>query len=270
MASAIYRPATDGRTYGTYEVDITNVLKYIEKQRKKGIRLTITQVVASALGRSLSVDIPELNAYVKRGRIVPRDSADIFIAVSVGGGAEMTGFPVRRIDEKSLEQISQEMQEKVDRYRMDRGAGPVKNKYFLAKVPWPFRNWLFRLIRFLSVELSIPLGFIGVNPGTFGSAMLSNIGSHGLQFGFAALMPASNLPIVIVMGSVEKKPVVRNNKIVIRDILPIGGVFDHRIVDGAQGGKLAKAVTKYLSEPELLEQGVVWDEDDKENPESKH
>ena len=253
---AIYRPPVDSRTYGTLDVDITNLLEYLEKQKQQGINLTLTQVVAAALGRALGVDVPELNAYVKRGKVVSRDNVAVFIAVNIPSVNEMTGFPVKNIDRKGLKEISEEISARVDKAKAKIEQGATKNKNMLARIPWPFRTWVFKLIRFVSVGLSMRMNFIGVDPGSFGSAMLSNIGTHGLQYGFAALLPASNLPIVIVMGAAQKKPVVINDEIVIRTMLPVAGTFDHRIVDGSQGGKLANSVSNYLEHPELLEKGL--------------
>ena len=253
---AIYRPPVDSRTYGTLDVDITNLLEYLEKQKQQGINLTLTQVVAAALGRALGVDVPELNAYVKRGKVVSRDNVAVFIAVNIPGVNEMTGFPVKNIDRKGLKEISEEISARVDKAKAKIEQGATKNKNMLARIPWPFRTWVFKLIRFVSVGLAMRMNFIGVDPGSFGSAMLSNIGTHGLQYGFAALLPASNLPIVIVMGAAQKKPVVINDEIVIRTMLPVAGTFDHRIVDGSQGGKLANSVSNYLEHPELLEKGL--------------
>jgi len=253
---AIYRPPVDSRTYGTLDVDITYLLEYLEKQKQQGTDLTLTQVVAAAVGRALGADIPELNAYVKRGKVVPRDNVAVFIAVNIPDINEMTGFPVKNIDKKGLKEISEEIRARVEKARTRIEQGATKNKNMLAGIPWPLRTWVFKLIRFISVGLAMRMKFIGVDPGSFGSAMLSNIGTHGLQYGFAALLPASNLPIVIVMGAAQKKPVVVNDEIVIRTMLPVAGTFDHRIVDGSQGGKLAKAVSKYLHKPELLEKGM--------------
>ncbi len=42
-------------------------------------------------------------------------------------------------------------------------------------------------------------------------------------------------------------------------MLFITGTFDHSIVVGAQIGKLAKAVSKYFEQPELLEKGANYD-----------
>jgi pyruvate/2-oxoglutarate dehydrogenase complex dihydrolipoamide acyltransferase (E2) component len=257
---AIYRPPVDGKIFGTFEVDVSHLLEFLEGYKKKGYRLTLTQVIAAALGRSLSVDLPEINAYVKRGRIIPRDSVDIFVSVYIKETGDMTGFVIRNIDEKSLTEIAEEMDKKVEKYRAAKEQGAVKNKNMLAAIPWPFRIWVFRLIRFITVGLGWKLRFLKVDSNSFGSAMLTNIGTHGLQFGFPALFPAANIPMVLVMGKVDKKPVVRNNKVVIRDILPMAGTFDHRIFDGSQGGKLAKAMERYLTEPELLETTPVVDD----------
>ncbi len=110
------------------------------------------------------------------------------------------------------------------------------------------------LIKFITVNLGLSIKFLNVSPHSFGSAMISNIGTHGLQFGFAALFPASNIPIVLILGKIEPKPIVRKGQIVIRNILPLSATLDHRIIDGGQGGKIAKALTKYLSNPELLDE----------------
>jgi pyruvate dehydrogenase E2 component (dihydrolipoamide acetyltransferase) len=68
-----------------------------------------------------------------------------------------------------------------------------------------------------------------------------------------ALFPPARLPAAVAMGKMEEKPVVRDGKIVIRTILPVTGTFDHRIVDGEQAGKLVRAVTRYLENPELVD-----------------
>ena len=69
-----------------------------------------------------------------------------------------------------------------------------------------------------------------------------------------ALMPAAKVPAVIVLGKVEEKPVVRQGEIVIRTILPLTGTFDHRIVDGAQIGKLARGIKRNFRKVEWLDQ----------------
>jgi pyruvate dehydrogenase E2 component (dihydrolipoamide acetyltransferase) len=61
------------------------------------------------------------------------------------------------------------------------------------------------------------------------------------------------VPAVIVLGKIEEKPVVRKGEIVIRTILPLTGTFDHRIVDGAQIGKLARGIKRNFRKVEWLD-----------------
>ena len=130
----------------------------------------------------------------------------------------------------------------------------MQNKGTLGKIPWPFRRMAFKLIRWIVNDLGFQLKSMGLSDNSFGSIMLSNIGTHGLATGMAALFPAAKLPAVIVMGHAEKKPVVRDGEIVIRTMLPLTGTFDHRIVDGGHAGKLARSIMRRLARPHALEQ----------------
>jgi hypothetical protein len=252
-STAIYKAPVDGRTYGTYEIDITETLAYIEKRKKEGIRITLTQMFSAALGRALKYDVPDLNCYIKRGKFIPRPDVMVFISVYMKETKEMDGFLICQAGDKTVSMISEEMQKRVERTRKGHGDKSTQNKHVLAKLPWPFRNWLFRFIKWYTMDMGFPIKAFNLTPNSFGSAMITNIGTHGLQFGFAALFPASNIPIVVIMGKYEDKPVVRDGEVVIRKILPVAGTFDHRIVDGSQGGRLASAIVKYFADPEGLD-----------------
>ncbi len=57
---------------------------------------------------------------------------------------------------------------------------------------------------------------------------------------------------ILGVGKISKKPIVKNNEIVIADILPLSLTFDHRIIDGADGGRFMIQFKKYLADPMLL------------------
>jgi pyruvate dehydrogenase E2 component (dihydrolipoamide acetyltransferase) len=79
---------------------------------------------------------------------------------------------------------------------------------------------------------------------------ITNYGSVGSIFG----VPVINYPEVAIMGvgKISKKPVVINDEIVIRHILPLSMSFDHRVVDGGDAGRFMNDVKKYLSDPYRL------------------
>ena len=57
---------------------------------------------------------------------------------------------------------------------------------------------------------------------------------------------------ILGVGAIVKKPVVIDDEIVIRSILPLSLSFDHRIIDGANAGRFVAYVKELLSSPKLL------------------
>ncbi len=81
-----------------------------------------------------------------------------------------------------------------------------------------------------------------VQDGTFS---ITNMGSFGSLMG----LPIINQPQVAILGVgvIQKRPVVINDAIAIRDMLYISLSFDHRIVDGALAGMFLERIAKYLT-----------------------
>lgn len=253
-ATAIYKKAVDGRIYGTFEVEMNPAINYINKLKEKGIRITITQLVVAAIGRTLALDIPDTNAYISRGNIYRRKNVGIFTSVNKGGKNEMGGFVIHNVEKKSIFDISKEIDKRVEKARENGNEeGAVQKKNLLAALPWPLRDWLFAFAHWWHIILGKELKSMNLTYDAFGSAMVTNIGTHDLQFGFPALMPISNIPLVIAIGKIEERPVVRNGEIVIRSIMPVAATLDHRLFDGAQGGILATAARNYILQPECME-----------------
>jgi 2-oxoglutarate dehydrogenase E2 component (dihydrolipoamide succinyltransferase) len=78
-----------------------------------------------------------------------------------------------------------------------------------------------------------------IEGGTF---TISNFGAFGSLIG----TPIINQPQVAIlgMGAVFKAPVVIDGQITIRDQLYLSFTFDHRVIDGAMGGRFLNAIQK--------------------------
>lgn len=88
-----------------------------------------------------------------------------------------------------------------------------------------------------------------IENGTF---TISNFGAFGSLIG----TPIINQPQVAIlgMGAVFKTPVVINDQIGIRDQMYLSFTFDHRVIDGAMGGRFLNAIqraTEALDEQSL-------------------
>ena len=90
---------------------------------------------------------------------------------------------------------------------------------------------------------------VDVSPGSFSVSSLGM--SSAATFTGLALMPPPGLGLVasMIIGTVEKKPVVENDAIVIRQRMPIMVFADHRAVDGWKLTKYGAYWQEYLNDP---------------------
>jgi pyruvate dehydrogenase E2 component (dihydrolipoamide acetyltransferase) len=85
-----------------------------------------------------------------------------------------------------------------------------------------------------------------------GSFTISNLGGIGGTF----FTPIINRPevAILALGKGVVKPVVKDDKIVARTMLPIGVSYDHRVIDGADGARFIRTLVESiegLTEKEL-------------------
>jgi pyruvate/2-oxoglutarate dehydrogenase complex dihydrolipoamide acyltransferase (E2) component len=252
MATVIYDRPTDARVLGSLDIDAEACVEFIAKKRAEGTKITITHIFTAVLARTLADEAAIINCFVRRGRIYPRDDVSIFLAVDVGG-KDMSGVRIKRAHTKTVTEIHDEMAARVRKHEGADQNKMVRKKDSLAKLPYPLRRAAFSAMRWGVYEAGLNLRFTGLHENMFGSAMITNIGSFGLDIGYPALMPAGNVPVVVAMGTIEKRAVVRDDEIVARNVLPLSATFDHRIVDGHQVYLLAKGIKRRLADPESLD-----------------
>lgn len=261
-SAAIYTTPTDSRVYGTLDIDVTETKKFIERKRAEGIKITMVHMATAVLARAMAFDAPEMNCFIRRGAVVGRKHIDVMVPIQVGGETGVTAAIIRNAHARTVSDIAAEIRDKALRSRDGEEIKAAQNKYLLNRIPWPLRRPVFRLLKWITVDMGVEIRALGLSAHSFGSFVLSDIGSFGLNTGMTALMPAAKVPCVVVLGKVEEKPVVRKGEIVVRTILPLTGTFDHRIVDGMQIGKLARGLKRAFRKPEWLDEVPAKELDD--------
>lgn len=252
VASTIYKKPIDSKIFGETELDVTELEIFISKLRKKGIKVTPTHFFSLIISKAMHEVVPEMNTYHRRGKIVARKQVDAMVSILQADGG-MSSVKIENANQLSLSEIVAKTKDEIVAIRLGKKQGAVKSRAFLAQIPWPFRDWFFAVYQFITIKLGLTIPALGMNPDSFGSFILTNIGSIGLDKGYPALMPSSNLSFVAVLGGIQKKPVVINDEIQIRRMLNFSVVIDHRVVDASSGGKLLRYLKESLKNLDRVE-----------------
>lgn len=252
-ASAIYRKPTDSKMYGSVELDVTDLEDFIRAKRSEGIKITMTHFFLLAIARAFRHAVPELNCFVRRGKIIHRSSVDATLSVLIKDRTQMGSVRLDHADRLSLAEAAEVLASELKKSRGGEENKAMAGKSLLAAIPWPFRSVILRIIQLLTVGFGINFPGLGLRSDSFGSFLLTNIGSTGIDLGYAALMPLSNVSAVFSMGMPQSKPAVFNGEIVPRRILTMSAVIDHRVADAIHAGHLFRYLKLVLREPHILE-----------------
>jgi pyruvate/2-oxoglutarate dehydrogenase complex dihydrolipoamide acyltransferase (E2) component len=243
----------DSKIFGSVEVDVTELEEFINVKRSQGFKITLTHIFLLIVARALKYEVPELNTFIRRGNVVKRDHVDAMVSVLIDE-KQLSSVKISNADTLTLSELADVMNNEIKNSRIGKENKTMRMKGFLASIPWPFRLWIFRIIKLVTIEWGFSFPALGLSGENFGSFVITNIGSIGLDMGYPALFPTSNVAFVFVMGGIAKKPVVIDDQIVVRRIMSLGAALDHRVVDAVHGGKLFKYIKQVVRDPKVLEE----------------
>jgi len=79
---------------------------------------------------------------------------------------------------------------------------------------------------------------------------ISNLGMFGIDEFTAVINPPEGA--ILAVGAMAPKPVVRDNEVVVRQMMRVTMSCDHRVIDGATGAKFLQTFKKILENPLFL------------------
>lgn len=194
------------------EADVTNLVNWRNKiknayEKREGEKITFTPVFIEAVSKALK-DFPMVNVSVNGDQIIKKRNINIGMAAALPSGNLIVPV-IKNADQLSLVGLSKSVNDLANRAR--------NNK----------------------------LKPDDTQDGTF---TLTNIGAFGNIMG----TPIINQPQVAILavGTITKKPAVieteHGDLIGIRHMMYLSLSYDHRVVDGALGGRFVKRVADYL------------------------
>ncbi|QDE90367.1 2-oxo acid dehydrogenase [Myxococcus xanthus] len=251
LAIGSWKTAYDPTVYGTLTVRMDKAMAYIEAFRQRtGVRLTVTHLVAKAMGEALH-RCPDANAILRFNRIYLRQRVTLstLVVQTDGGKVDLTSARIEDADKKNLKEIANDLEEAVRRVRERRDVALEKGKGTIQKIPYLFLNTFTWLLSFFMYTLNLDMSRFGMPKDAFGSAIITNVGSLGLDTAYVPLAPYTRVPIFVAPGAVKEVPVVEDGKVVPGKVMNINATFDHRFIDGFHAGVLANTLREMLENP---------------------
>ncbi|MFP4597836.1 MAG: 2-oxo acid dehydrogenase subunit E2 [Persicimonas sp.] len=261
ISVGMWRPPNDPSIYGYETVDVSNLLPYLDEVS----RVSGTKVTISAFCVKLTAEVfkrhPDLNVVMIGKKVRQRKNIDIFCQVAVAdetaSEADLSGVKLTNADQMSLVEIAQRLTSRASDVRAGQDAEMEKTKSMVDIVPPWLMGGVLKMVDFLTFNVPFDLDKMGIRSDPFGSAMVTSVGPFDIRHGFAPLVPASRVPIVVLPGAVHKAPVVtEEGEVEARDAMNVCLTFDHRCYDGYQIGYFVRIMrdmllnpTNYLPEP---------------------
>lgn len=256
IALGTWRTAGDPSVYAFVDLPVAPAMAYMEKARQAStaqgspVKITLTHFAGRALAEVFKRH-PSINVLPRFGRIYPRQTVDLFFQVaSDAGGKDLTGMTIRQCDQKPLGVIAREMQERVDLIRQKGDPAFRKSKTLMGRLPGLLVGPLLTWTSWFLYTLNLWTPLLGNPRDPFGSAMITSIGSLGIDMAFAPLVPYSRVPFLMAIGAVQPTPVARNGQVVVEDIVRLCFTFDHRVIDGVHAAHMAKTIKAVFANPE--------------------
>ncbi|MFO0756942.1 MAG: 2-oxo acid dehydrogenase subunit E2 [Byssovorax sp.] len=253
IAIGTWRTAYDPSVYGTLEVRMDKAMAYLDEFRKKKSRkLTISHLMAKATAAALA-EMPDANAIMRFNRIYLRKVIGVFFQVVMtdegSDKVDLSGATLYEVEKKSLVEIYDEFLGKVEKVRQRKDPALEQTRSTFQSIPYFLLNAFTYVLAFLIYTLNLDLRRFGVPKDAFGSVMITNVGTLGLDTAYVPLVPYSRVPILLAVGAVKDEPVVEKGAIVPGKVMRINATFDHRIIDGFHAAVMSRVLRAWLENP---------------------
>ena len=249
LAIASWSSPREGNIYGKLTFEATEALAYLDWLRQKsGEKVTITHLVGKAVAMALEQS-PGLNGVIRFGRFVPHSTVDVTYLVALEEGQDLAKAKVPDANKKSVADIARDLRALAGKLQRGEDEQYKKSLGPLRLLP----SWLIRplvyFVGYLASVLGWSLPSVGVERYPFGSAVITNVGMFGLDEGFAPPTPWAHVPVYVLVGQVRDAPGVCEGRLVVQKQMSINATLDHRFLDGAQAGAMAKVLREVLEHP---------------------
>lgn len=244
----------DSDVYINQKIDVTELVKYMEKKKKEDEDLTYFHLFCSAIGMTV-YNRPLLNRFVINKKFYDRKDVTIsFVAKTEFTDEAEELMTVLKVDkDDTLNDIKDKLVKKVKTVRGQSKNDTDKLITLVGKLPKFLKNFIMWIIKFMDNHDLLPASVTN-DLIYYSTVLVSNLGSIGGDAIYHNLTDLGTNSILITIGKIKKEKVInKEGKEEIRDICEFGCTLDERIADGLYFIKSVKLLEYILQNPKLLE-----------------
>lgn len=230
---------SDSSTYISHDLNITKLLSFCANQNLNPF-ITFLSISSKALK-----ECPDSNVILHRGRVHYRNEQNVFIhVIEDQKGEELSGYVLYDPWKKDFHTLNKEVSSDLKSIR--EGNSFFSSSQKISKyIPGFLIGPLMKISGFLLYNLNLNFSYKFLARDCFGSIMISNVGSVGLEQAFIPLVAYTRAHLALAYGKSFKKLIKQNDNIIEEDFVKLGFTFDHRVMDG-------KHIAEYISKIEEL------------------
>ena len=246
--------------YVNQKLDVTELVKYLEKKKKKGEDVTFYHAVVTGIGK-VYYNRPYLNRFVQDRHLFMHNDVVIgFVAkVAFDDKAEELMIMLKIEPDDNIHTLSKKIADKVNGIRKPNGKVEKKggNALIDALGHWPniFRVPVIGLLKWMDKKGILPASIEEDNL-YYSSIILSNLGRLHSPAIFHNITDFGNSSALATIGEVRDEVVVKNGKQEIRKLCEFGINLDERIADGYYFIKSIQMLQYIFDHPEMLEENA--------------
>lgn len=249
----------DSDVYINQKIDMTNLVKYIEKKKKENKDLKITYFYAIAMAfAKLFYNNRLLNRFICDRTTYERNDVIIaFVAkIAFDDKSEEVMINIKVDKDDNIYDISRKISQKVNKIRNNKEVKKENTNNIVdivGKLPKIIRVPLVGIFKFLDKKGMLPQSFTKDNL-YYSSIILSNLGNLKIGSIYHNLTNFGTSSFLATIGLIHKETIVdEKGKEKIVDICDFGINCDERIADGYYFAKSIKLFEYIIKNPELLE-----------------
>ncbi|MBR4461068.1 MAG: 2-oxo acid dehydrogenase subunit E2 [Erysipelotrichaceae bacterium] len=246
----------ENEVYIDQKIDVTELVRYIEECKKKGIHYTYFHAFLTAIGKVM-YNRPFLNRFIINRHMYEHNDVLLSFAAKIAlddkSGELMLVVPIEEND--NIASISRKTAEMVDKVRNAKeeksGANGVAD--VLGKLPNLFRVPVMALISFFGKRGLLPKSMTDNNI-YFTSMIISNLGSIGCGAIYHNLADFGTCSSLTTIGEIVNEKLIHDDGTEeLRKVCSFGVTLDERIADGFYFARSVKMIESILQHPEMLE-----------------